>query len=261
MYDSGFGQGSILDVLSSWYTIAFYIVAVVGMWKLFGKAGEKRWKVLIPFYNSYVLYKMCWEAKWFFVDLVASIGTVVCYAGVMTSAIIAAFTGNGTWFALLSILTVALFAFIIWMQWQFAKYMAASFGQKDSTLTKVGLMLVPSVLYIVMGFMDKYQYAGNGYAMSLADKMSSETDEKVERMRDNEGSNDKNQCESEKTAETFDDVPPVHEKEDKEEVSQLSQQDISDDAHSVIDEEDGIEKKQDLDASMCGAKIEDGKIE
>lgn len=41
------------------------ILMVIGEWKLFKKFGEKSWKSLIPFYNTYILYKYAWSTKSF----------------------------------------------------------------------------------------------------------------------------------------------------------------------------------------------------
>ncbi|MCD8169035.1 MAG: DUF5684 domain-containing protein, partial [Clostridiales bacterium] len=38
------------------------------------KAGEAGWKSLIPFYNSYILYKLTWNTMMFWI---AFVGTIV----------------------------------------------------------------------------------------------------------------------------------------------------------------------------------------
>ena len=45
--------GSILLVVS-----VILIIQIIGMWKVFVKAGEKGWKAIIPFYNIAILYKI-----------------------------------------------------------------------------------------------------------------------------------------------------------------------------------------------------------
>ena len=37
------------------FSLAFWVVSVVALWKVFEKAGEKGWKALIPVYNFWVL--------------------------------------------------------------------------------------------------------------------------------------------------------------------------------------------------------------
>ena len=41
--------------------VCLLILTVIGYWGVFCKAGEKGWKVLIPFYNEYLLYKIAWK--------------------------------------------------------------------------------------------------------------------------------------------------------------------------------------------------------
>ncbi len=38
--------------------LVFLVVTIVGMWKIFTKAGEKGWKSLVPVYNSWTFLKM-----------------------------------------------------------------------------------------------------------------------------------------------------------------------------------------------------------
>ena len=41
--------------------VCLLILTVIGYWGIFCKAGEKGWKVLIPFYNEYLLFKIAWK--------------------------------------------------------------------------------------------------------------------------------------------------------------------------------------------------------
>lgn len=52
--------GSSLTLL--W--LAFAVVFVVAGWKIFEKAGEKGWKVLIPIYNAYITLKLVGRPAW-----------------------------------------------------------------------------------------------------------------------------------------------------------------------------------------------------
>lgn len=47
--------GSIFILL---LVIALYVVYVIGLWKLFKKAGKQGWEAIIPFYNTYVLVEI-----------------------------------------------------------------------------------------------------------------------------------------------------------------------------------------------------------
>jgi len=42
-----------------WFVyMAALVLIIVAQWKIFEKAGEAGWKVLIPFYNTYVLFQI-----------------------------------------------------------------------------------------------------------------------------------------------------------------------------------------------------------
>lgn len=45
-------------------TIAIYAVIIVGMWKVFTKAGKAGWISLIPFYNFWVLFEFSGYEGW-----------------------------------------------------------------------------------------------------------------------------------------------------------------------------------------------------
>ena len=50
-------------------TIIFFILSIAGMWGIFEKAGEKGWKILIPFYNWYVWLQIIKKPIWWYIFL------------------------------------------------------------------------------------------------------------------------------------------------------------------------------------------------
>ena len=52
---------------------AIAILFIIAGWKIFEKAGEKGWKILIPIYDAYILFKICGIKDWFWAFLGASI--------------------------------------------------------------------------------------------------------------------------------------------------------------------------------------------
>ena len=99
--------------------IIFSILLIVGIWKVFNKAGEPGWMSLIPFLNSYKLFKIAWGNGWLF--LLCFIPIVNIVVGIMVSIKLARAFGKGTGFA-------------------------------------VGLILLPSIFYIILGFSDAVYY-------------------------------------------------------------------------------------------------------
>ena len=59
------------------------VLIIVGMWKVFTKAGEPGWAAIVPFYNSYVLFKIAMGNGWLFllsfIPAVGSIAVLVAY--------------------------------------------------------------------------------------------------------------------------------------------------------------------------------------
>lgn len=75
----------LVFVLSGYF--ALVLAPIVGMitveWILFERAGEPGWKVLIPFYDSFILHKIAFgeDSKWYwFLLLVPGYGIYMRYA-------------------------------------------------------------------------------------------------------------------------------------------------------------------------------------
>ena len=49
------------------------VLLIIAGWKIFEKAGEKGWKILIPIYDLYILFKICGLKNWFWGFFAASI--------------------------------------------------------------------------------------------------------------------------------------------------------------------------------------------
>ncbi len=55
--------GGVLAVYSI-IILAIAVVELIGMWKMFTKAGEAGWKCLIPIYNLVILFKIAGISPW-----------------------------------------------------------------------------------------------------------------------------------------------------------------------------------------------------
>lgn len=53
------------------------VLLIIAGWKIFEKAGEKGWKILIPIYDVYILFKICGLKNWFWAMLGLSIITAI----------------------------------------------------------------------------------------------------------------------------------------------------------------------------------------
>ena len=101
--DYGFGfdpssfslSESTLTILA---VIGIMILQIVAKWKIFSKAGEHGWAALIPFYSTYVLYKITWENGLFF--LLSYIPCLNIIVTIMTNMKLASVFGKGDAFTL-----------------------------------------------------------------------------------------------------------------------------------------------------------------
>lgn len=59
----GAAVGGVLAVYSI-IILAIAVIELVGMWKMFTKAGEAGWKCLIPIYNLVILFKIAGISPW-----------------------------------------------------------------------------------------------------------------------------------------------------------------------------------------------------
>ena len=58
-------------------SLCISILAIVGLWKMYAKAGEPGWKSIIPIYNTYILFKLVWGNGWKFLLLLVPIVNIV----------------------------------------------------------------------------------------------------------------------------------------------------------------------------------------
>ena len=70
----------IMDYLSTsdiGFFVALIVFLVVAEWKVYVKAGQPGWAVLIPFYNFYILLKIVGKPGWWLLLLFVPIVNVV----------------------------------------------------------------------------------------------------------------------------------------------------------------------------------------
>ena len=113
MQDLLFGLG-----VTTWVSISLFIavVYIVAQWRIYEKAGQPGWAVLIPIYNVYILLKIIGKPWW--------------------------------WMLLLFFIPGVNIIFAIWM----VNLLSKSFG-KDVLFT-IGLLVLGIIFYPVLGFGD-----------------------------------------------------------------------------------------------------------
>ena len=61
------GEPSLLPLLIQ---LVIMIIVVVAMWKVFTKAGEPGWAVIIPIYNFYIMLKIAGRPGWWLILII-----------------------------------------------------------------------------------------------------------------------------------------------------------------------------------------------
>lgn len=115
--------------------IAIAVVAAIGMWKVFTKAGEKGWKSIIPVYNMYTLCKIIGVNPWWI--LIVFLSSIVAFIPIIG--------------------VLAEMAVVIYLNILVAKSTANAFG-KDTGFA-IGLYFLSPIFYCILGF-GKAKYEG-----------------------------------------------------------------------------------------------------
>lgn len=119
---AGFFSGGVLLV-----ALAVAVIVIIGMWKVFEKAGQPGWACIIPIFNVYILLKIA---------------------------------GRPAWWLILFFVPIANFVVAIIVAMDVAK----AFGQ-SAVFGFFLLFLFAGIGYLVLGF-GNYQYRGPATAMA-----------------------------------------------------------------------------------------------
>lgn len=98
-YDAMY-TGIATGALTVYYilALAMAVVTLIGLWKMFTKAGKPGWAAIIPFYSQYCQFEISWGNGWLFLlTLIPCVGFVVTI--IMWIKMAKAF-GQGTGFGL-----------------------------------------------------------------------------------------------------------------------------------------------------------------
>ncbi|HOO28336.1 MAG TPA: DUF5684 domain-containing protein [Lachnospiraceae bacterium] len=129
------------------FCLILYVLYVIAYWKLFTKAGEAGWKSIIPIYNGYILYKIGWQVKWFWIVL--GLGVI--------SNILSAIGGNSPVVIIIVICTLMSVAAGIISGIIFNLKLAKAYGK--GTGFGIGLIFLNTIFVFILAFGDS-KYVG-----------------------------------------------------------------------------------------------------
>ena len=135
----GVNKLSVMLRMWSWF------LSVLGMWKMFGKANERPWKALIPFYSDYIETKIAWSGRVYFIILTLSAGMTL--ASVMLDRTTG--TAQTIWLILYG---VCIAAGLIYNIKKCAR-LAKAFGK--SAMYAAGLVIIPPLFRLLLGYGDE----------------------------------------------------------------------------------------------------------
>ena len=147
-FAGGLVGGALVAVIVC--SIVWGLMLLIASWKIFEKAGEKGWKILIPIYNMYIMYKIVGMKAWFWITLAVSVvvSIVISAMGFNTSTIDAnSFSGNTLVPALLYIAElIFMFVVAVVMYARLSKVFGHGVG------FTLGLIFFSGIFMLVLGF-------------------------------------------------------------------------------------------------------------
>ena len=133
----------IILVLMGILALAWYFISAIGYCKMFKKAGEAGWKAFIPYYSTFIRFKISWNTKTFWLFLVC---------------LLVAQWFSGSDAIVLSLLATVLGIVMIILGLKLDFRMAKAYGKSKGW----GLLLFffPFIASLILGF-GKAAYVGN----------------------------------------------------------------------------------------------------
>lgn len=135
------------------FMILFYLLLVIAGWKILKKAGEPGWKILIPIYNIYIMFKIVGMQNWFWISIVV---------GLISNLLLSA-SGLGKYtteelqtLSITPMIIIALIAGIVnmvvdvYISVTYAIRTSRAFGH--GLLFAFGLFFLPNIFWLIIGF-------------------------------------------------------------------------------------------------------------
>ena len=162
----------IENISTTWYFISLLLI-VIGEWKLFKKFGEKPWKSLVPYYNTYIMYKRTWGKRNFWIYFLTSTLFTIAQN---TSNSLAHHFPDSSWktFILLIALPFGIIATVCSILYTLR--LSEAFGK--GKLFCVGLLIIYPIFIAILGF-GRSRYVGH-VSEAQTQKVSLEAESKEE---------------------------------------------------------------------------------
>ncbi|MDQ5944513.1 MAG: hypothetical protein QG658_581 [Patescibacteria group bacterium] len=70
---------AVYDPVTSIFWLAFVVLLVVALWKVFTKAGKPGWASIVPIYNTYIMLKIAGRPGWWLLLMLIPLVNIVVY--------------------------------------------------------------------------------------------------------------------------------------------------------------------------------------
>ena len=176
---------SMIDGFESFINLAVMVLTIIASWIMYAKAGEPGWAAIVPFYSSYVRFKIAGKKKLFWGYLVATIGIIVgCIIlmyeiiasglSVMTSSYMGSYYDSTYGYAgsrigahmgmLIFAVILIIAAMIVALVMSILCCVGLSHAFGKGAGFACGLIFLNVIFVCIIAFNKKIVYVGNGYS-------------------------------------------------------------------------------------------------
>ncbi len=151
--DAFFGgvQVPLYLIISFFLLIIILIIFTAAMWKIFQKAGQRGWAIIIPFYRDIILLRIADKPKWWIIFFILHTGLNFIGADNLIKTM-----GYNSSLIFIAVVYGALFAFYIFVLHSIIK----KFG-KNITWT-FGCAFLPFIFLPIIAWDKKIKFHGDG---------------------------------------------------------------------------------------------------
>ena len=176
---------SMIDGFEAFINLAVMVLTIIASWIMYAKAGEPGWAAIVPFYSSYVRFKIAGKKKLFWGYLVATIGIIVgCIIlmyeiiasglSVMTSSYMGSYYDSTYGYAgsrigahmgmLIFAVILIIAAMIVALVMSILCCVGLSHAFGKGAGFACGLIFLNVIFVCIIAFNKKIVYVGNGYS-------------------------------------------------------------------------------------------------
>ena len=91
----GYVVANAFNLFGNIINLALAILSIIGMWKMFTKAGENDWGAIIPFYNKYLLFKISDMKNWYWAYLILTVFYGIGFGAFIAFLVVSVFVTIG----------------------------------------------------------------------------------------------------------------------------------------------------------------------